>query len=113
FVEDGRLWAGPPGGLPADLVVALPHLTGPALPGLPADAAGFTLVDGHGAIGGAAGGYAMGNRATREPPSDGGAQADAVARRITGTQPGPAVSEPWPRLGPFVRAHGQDVAPLG
>ena len=37
-VEDGRLWISLEGGLPVDLVVALPRALGPELTGVPADA---------------------------------------------------------------------------
>jgi NADH dehydrogenase FAD-containing subunit len=113
IVEDGRLWTGPPGRVPADLVVALPHRAGPALPGVPADAAGFALVDADGVIEGSQDAYAIGAMATREPdPAGGGAQAAAVAHRLTGTGPATAPAGRWPRLEPYVTARGLGVAPL-
>jgi sulfide:quinone oxidoreductase len=116
FVEDGRLWAGPPGGVPADLVVALPHRAGPALPGVPADAAGFALVDADGLIEGTDDAYAIGSMATREAGAragGGAAQAAAVAQRLAGVPPVPPPTGSWPRLQPYVIAHGRDVTSLG
>jgi sulfide:quinone oxidoreductase len=46
-----------------DRVVALPALEGPALPGLPATADGFVLVEGDGAVRGLDGAYAAGDAA--------------------------------------------------
>ena len=74
-------------GLPpidADAVVALPQLVGPALPGLPHDAAGFVPTDAHGRVPGTAAVYAAGD-CTQFPLKQGGIatqQADAVAAAI-------------------------------
>jgi len=74
-------------GLPAidaDAVVSLPHLVGPALPGLPHDGAGFVPTDPHGRVLGTADVYAAGD-ATQFPLKQGGIatqQADAVATAI-------------------------------
>ena len=68
----------------ADQVIALPRLTGPAVPGLPHDADGFIPVDRHGRVPGAPGVYAAGD-ATTFPLKQGGLatqQADAAAEAI-------------------------------
>ncbi|HET9102524.1 MAG TPA: FAD-dependent oxidoreductase [Solirubrobacteraceae bacterium] len=68
----------------ADRVVTLPELTGPRLPGLPSDDAGFIPVDGHGRVRGVPGVYAAGD-ATSFPLKQGGLaaqQADVVAATI-------------------------------
>jgi sulfide:quinone oxidoreductase len=44
-VSDGRLWIPMEGGIPADLVVALPALIGHAVRGLPLGRSGFVAVD--------------------------------------------------------------------
>jgi sulfide:quinone oxidoreductase len=86
-------------GLPpidADAVVALPQLTGPALPGLPHDGAGFVPTDAHGRVPGTAAVYAAGD-CTQFPLKQGGIatqQADAVAAAIAadvgaGVEPSP------------------------
>jgi sulfide:quinone oxidoreductase len=83
-VEDGRLWVSLEGGLPIDLVVALPRLVGPAIPGLPADAQGFVPVDGHGRVTGLDDVYAAGDMTARVLKQGGLAtqQADAAAAAI-------------------------------
>ncbi len=68
----------------ADVVVTLPRLRGPALPGLSADARGFIPVDRHGLVRGTADVYAAGDIITF-PVKHGGLasqQADAVAEAI-------------------------------
>ena len=70
--------------VPADCAIALPHLAGPAVAGLPRDEHGFIPVDAHGAVAGAAGVYAAGD-GTSFPLKQGGLaaqQADAVAEAI-------------------------------
>lgn len=70
--------------VPADRVVTIPTLRGPALAGLPHDAEGFLPVDRHGAVRGVDSVYAAGD-ATDCPIKQGGLatqQADAVARSI-------------------------------
>jgi sulfide:quinone oxidoreductase len=84
IVEDGRLWLDMEGGLPVDLAVALPRPVGPHVPGLPADADGFTPVDDHGRVLGLADVYAAGDMTTR-PIKQGGLatqQADVAAAAI-------------------------------
>lgn len=69
---------------PADRVVTIPQLAGPALPGVPHDADGFVPIDRHGAVMGVADLYAAGD-ATDTPVKQGGLatqQADAVAELI-------------------------------
>ena len=69
---------------PADRVVSLPRLTGPAIAGLPADADGFIPVDLHGRVSGLEDVYAAGD-ATNSPIKQGGVaaqQADAAAEAI-------------------------------
>lgn len=70
--------------VPADRVITLPALRGPAFPGIPHDAAGFIPVDAHGAVRGEPDVYAAGD-ATDFPIKHGGLatqQADAVAEAI-------------------------------
>jgi sulfide:quinone oxidoreductase len=67
-----------------DRIVALPELRGPALPGIPHDAAGFIPVDGHGRVKGVEGVWAAGD-ATDFPVKHGGIaaqQADSAAQSI-------------------------------
>jgi sulfide:quinone oxidoreductase len=76
-LADGRL-------LPADRVVALPRLMGPAIEGLPVDDSGFVPVDEHGRVRGLEDVYAAGD-VTTSPVKQGGLaaqQADAVAESI-------------------------------
>jgi hypothetical protein len=75
------LWLeGDPAPEPADLVVALPSVVGPAVAGLPADAEGFVRVDAAGRVPGAPDVYAVGGATGR--PGTTAADADAVARRL-------------------------------
>ncbi|MDQ6731800.1 MAG: FAD-dependent oxidoreductase [Actinomycetota bacterium] len=70
--------------LEVDRIVALPELRGPAVPGLPDDAAGFIPVDDHGRVTGVEGVWAAGD-ATDFPVKHGGIaaqQADIVAQSI-------------------------------
>jgi sulfide:quinone oxidoreductase len=70
--------------IPADVVIALPRLEGPRLPGLPHDEEGFIPTDRHGAVRGIHGVYAAGD-GTDFPIKQGGLaaqQADAVAAAI-------------------------------
>ena len=83
-VVDGRvrLEAGAP--LAADLVVALPRLAGPAVPGLPHDADGFAPVDPYCRVRGVEGVWAVGDM-TAHPLKQGGLatqQADVAAAGI-------------------------------
>jgi sulfide:quinone oxidoreductase len=69
----------------ADVVVTLPRLRGPALPGLPADARGFIPIDRHGLVRGLTDVYAAGD-VVNFPIKHGGLasqQADAVAETIS------------------------------
>jgi sulfide:quinone oxidoreductase len=85
--------------LPADRVVTIPSLGGPALPGIPHDGDGFIPVDSHGAVLGVSDVYAAGD-ATDFPIKQGGLatqQADAVAEAIaarTGALVDPAPFRP-------------------
>ena len=70
--------------LSADIVVALPELVGPRIPGLPHDDGGFIPVDEHGHVQGCTDVFAAGD-ATAYPVKHGGLaaqQADAVAEAI-------------------------------
>ena len=90
-VEDGRLWLSVEGGLPVDLAVALPRPVGPRIPGLPADAQGFTPVDVHGRVTGVDDVFAAGDMTTR-PLKQGGLatqQADAAAAAIAAASGAP------------------------
>jgi len=72
------------GHVTADRVIALPRLTGPALPGLPQDELGFIPTDDHGRVPGAPDVYAAGD-CTAFPLKQGGIaaqQADAAAQSI-------------------------------
>jgi sulfide:quinone oxidoreductase len=80
-----QLRAGRP--IPADLVVALPEIIGPRIPGLPADADGFIPVDEQCRVDGLADVFAAGD-VTASPIKHGSLatqQADAVAAAIAGT----------------------------
>jgi sulfide:quinone oxidoreductase len=70
--------------LPADAVVSLPQLEGPAIPGVPHDEQGFIPIDRHGAVQGVTSVYAAGD-GTAFPIKQGGLaaqQADAAAEAI-------------------------------
>ena len=91
------------GFLDADVVVALPELLGPRIPGLPHDEAGYLPVDQYGRVVGCTDVFAAGD-ATAFPIKHGGLaaqQADAVAEAI-GARLG-AVGHPEP-LRPILRA---------
>ena len=67
-----------------DLVVALPHLRGPELPGLPEESGGFVPVDAYGRVRGVDRVWAVGDMTTR-PLRQGGLaaqQADVAAADI-------------------------------
>jgi sulfide:quinone oxidoreductase len=83
----------------ADRFVALPQLTGPRLPGLPSDVAGFIPTDEHGRVSGLPDVYAAGD-CTDHPFKQGGlasqqadAVAGAIAAHVTGA-PMPEVAPP-------------------
>jgi sulfide:quinone oxidoreductase len=89
-LDDGRR-------LPAERVVTLPALRGPALPGIPHDDEGFVPVDAHGAVHGAEDVYAAGD-ATAYPIKQGGLatqQADAVAEAIAARAGAPVTPAPY------------------
>jgi sulfide:quinone oxidoreductase len=92
-VDDGRLWVSLEGGLPVDLVIALPRPVGPALPGLPADAHGFVPVDAYGRVTGVPDVYAAGDMTARVIKQGGLAtqQADAAAATIAAAAGAPVV----------------------
>jgi sulfide:quinone oxidoreductase len=77
-VAEGKLWLELEGTLPVDLVVALPRLRGPAMPGLPHDRHGFVPVDGYGRVHGVDGVWAVGDMTTR-PLKQGGLAAQQAA----------------------------------
>ncbi len=92
-IEQGRLHFDPPATLEVDRVVTLAQLEGPAVPGIPSDAAGFVLVDEHSRIAGLRDVYAAGD-GTTFPVKQGGIatqQADAAAEAIA-AQMGSAVT---------------------
>jgi sulfide:quinone oxidoreductase len=83
-VEGGRLYLATGGSIETDLAVALPEPSGPAVPGLPADARGFLPVDRFGRVTGAPDVWAAGD-ATARPLKQGGLaaqQAEVAARSI-------------------------------
>jgi sulfide:quinone oxidoreductase len=83
-VQGGKLHVDPREALEVDHVVTLAHLDGPALPGLPADAAGFISVDEYSRVTGLEDVYAAGD-GTTFPVKQGGLatqQADAAAETI-------------------------------
>lgn len=87
---DGRLWLELEGPLEADLVIALPRLEGPRLPGLPADPDGFVPVDPHGRVEGVDRVWAVGDMTSR-PLKVGGLaaqQADVAAAEIAASVAG-------------------------
>jgi sulfide:quinone oxidoreductase len=81
---DGRLWLELEGTLEVDLVVALPHLRGPELAGLPYESGGFVPVDAYGRVRGADRVWAVGDMTTRLVRQGGLAaqQADVAAADI-------------------------------
>jgi len=81
---DGKLWLELEGPLDVDLVVALPRLRGPHLPGLPADVDGFVGVDRYARVRGVDRVWAVGDMTTW-PLKQGGVaaqQADVAAADI-------------------------------
>lgn len=81
---DGKLWLELEGPLEADLVIALPRLHGPHLPGLPDEPDGFAVVDTYGRVRGLDRVWAVGDMTTR-PLKQGGLaaqQADVAAADI-------------------------------
>jgi sulfide:quinone oxidoreductase len=83
-IQHDQLHLRPPATLEVDQVVTLAQLEGPAVPGLPSDAAGFIAVDEHSRVTGLADVYAAGD-GTTFPVRQGGIaaqQADAAAEAI-------------------------------
>jgi len=83
-VEDGKLLLELEGAVDADLVIALPRLHGPEVPGLPYDGDGFVPVDRFGRVRGADCVWAVGDMTAR-PLKQGGLaaqQADVAAADI-------------------------------
>jgi sulfide:quinone oxidoreductase len=83
--------------LAADVVVALPEVVGPHVPGLACDEAGFIPVDEHGRVDGCSNVFAAGD-ATAFPIKHGGLagqQADAVAESIAAQLGTIAMPEPF------------------
>jgi sulfide:quinone oxidoreductase len=96
-VEDDALWLADGSSLDADLVVALPQPTGPAILGLPSDAHGFLPVDRFGRVLGAPGVWAAGD-ATARPLKQGGLaaqQAEVAARSLAAELGAHVVPEPY------------------
>jgi sulfide:quinone oxidoreductase len=81
---DGKLRLEREGPVDVDLVIALPHLRGTQLPGLPHDSGGFVPVDGYGRVLGLDRVWAVGDMTAR-PVKQGGLaaqQADVAAADI-------------------------------
>jgi sulfide:quinone oxidoreductase len=94
---DGAVWLELEGPVAADLVVALPRLSGPRIPGLPCDADGFVPVDRLGRVRGADDAWAVGDMTTR-PLKQGGLaaqQADVAAADIAGQAGADVHVEPY------------------
>jgi sulfide:quinone oxidoreductase len=95
--ESGVLQLVPDGEVKADVVVALPKLVGPAVPGIPQDVSGFVPADENGRVPGAEGVYAAGD-ATTFPIKQGGLatqQADAAAETIAAAAGAPVEPKPF------------------
>jgi sulfide:quinone oxidoreductase len=95
--ESGVLRLVPDGAVEADRVVALPKLVGPALSGIPHDAAGFLPTDEHGRVLGVADVYAAGD-ASSFPVKQGGIaaqQADSAAETIAAACGAPVEPKPF------------------
>lgn len=96
-VEDGALHVSGAGVVPADRVVSLPRLEGPALDGLPSDTQGFIRADQHGRVVGLEDVYAAGD-AVSFPLKQGGLatqQADAVSEMIASRAGAPVTPRPF------------------
>jgi sulfide:quinone oxidoreductase len=95
--EDGRLELKPGGELAADLVVAVPRLQPPAIPGITTDAQGFVPTDEYGRVRGVDGVFAAGD-ITTFPVKQGGLaaqQADAAAESIAALAGAEVEPEPF------------------
>ena len=90
---DGRLWLELEGPIEADVVIALPLLTGPRLAGVPHDEQGFVPVDAYGRVRGVERVWAVGDMTTRLLKQGGLAaqQADVAAAEIAATIAGAPV----------------------
>ena len=101
-VRRGELLLAGGGGVWAERVVTLAAVTGPHVPGLPADESGFIPVDAHGRVPGAPGVFAAGD-VTTFPLKQGGLaaqQADAAAAQIAHDAGAPVRPE---RFAPVLR----------
>jgi sulfide:quinone oxidoreductase len=90
---DGRLWLELEGPVDVDLVVALPRLRGPELPGVPQESGGFVPVGAYGRVSGIGPVWAVGDMTTR-PLRQGGLavqQADVAAADIAAQIAGCAI----------------------
>jgi sulfide:quinone oxidoreductase len=95
-LSDGELHLRPAGKLGVDEVVTLAELEGPALAGVPADAAGFIIVDDHCRVTGLEDVYAAGD-GTTFPIKQGGIatqQADAAVEAIAAQMGAPVTAAP-------------------
>lgn len=93
---EGRLWLELEGPLDVDLVVALPRLRGPQLPGLPHESGGFVPVAAYGRVRGVDRVWAVGDMTTR-PLRQGGLatqQAEVAAADIAAQVAGSDVEVP-------------------
>jgi sulfide:quinone oxidoreductase len=94
---DGELRIAPGGSIQAERTVALPHLEGPRLPGLPCDRNGFISIDSHFRVGSEVDVFAAGD-ATQYPLKQGGIaaqQADTAAEHIAALAGAPVEPEPF------------------
>ena len=131
---NGKLWLETEGPLDVDLVIALPHLRGAPLAGLPHESRGFVPVDGYGRVRGLERVWAVGDMTTR-PLKQGGLaaqQADVaaadIASQITGgeievhpyepnlqgmllTGADPLYLQPVPLAGPQQKVVGAHLGP--
>jgi sulfide:quinone oxidoreductase len=95
-IQRGKLHLHPSATLEVDQVVTLTQLKGPAVPGLPCDAAGFIAVDEHSQVAGLKDVYAAGDGTTL-PVKQGGIaaqQADAAAEAIAAQVGAPVTPSP-------------------
>jgi sulfide:quinone oxidoreductase len=110
--EEGVLELTPAGTLAADVVVALPRLQPPAIPGVPTDGQGFVPTDEHGQVRGLDLVFAAGD-ITTFPIKQGGLatqQADAAAESIAALAGAEVEPEPFrPVLRGLILTGGQPV----
>ncbi len=95
-IKDGKLQLRPRGTLEVDRVITLAQLAGPAVAGLPSDAAGFIPVDEHSRVAGLEDVYAAGDGTDFSVKQGGIAtqQADAAAEAIAAKMGVPVVPSP-------------------